>query len=173
MLSDFSGQKNEKCHGADLGDSSYESGDEVKHASTSQQSTSCVMQQQQLIDRQEQSSSEYQLPSQISSTSSSTPYSSYLPMANLTSHHSPCHHLQTPQHQDTNSESEYDKRHLHHQLRHLQNTAAAVAAAHGLAHHASTSVPLPSPHTVCSDQKNQIQDYMENYNPQVSNVSLS
>ncbi|XP_031785164.1 homeobox protein SIX2 isoform X1 [Nasonia vitripennis] len=173
--SEHNGQKGDKCHNGDPGDSSYESGDETKRQSVSQQSqqsaASCAVAQQQqqqqqqqpppqtaphqLVDhqQQQQSSSMYQLPAQVSVSSS--PHSYHQSHASSLGHH-----MQAQHHHDSSNESVAgdDKRNLQHQLQHhLQ----AAAAAHGLVHPTAT---LPH-QSSCAQQKSQL-DYMQYYSSQ-------
>ncbi|KAJ8670232.1 hypothetical protein QAD02_001491 [Eretmocerus hayati] len=164
--SEHNGQKSDKCHGGDPGDSSYESGDETKRQSvSSQQSSSCAVQQQQqqqqLVDQQQSTpTSMYGLGASTAPGLSSSPVHSF--------HQSlQSHHMQQQQAQaldaSSASDSADDKRNLHHQLQHhLQGAVAAAAvAAHGLVHPTPT---LPS-QTSCAQQKSQL-DYMQYYSSQ-------
>ncbi|XP_014218405.1 homeobox protein SIX4-like [Copidosoma floridanum] len=169
------GEKSQIVH--DPGDSSYESGDETKRQSVSQQShqsTSCAVQQQQqptshqqqqLVDhhQQQSSSSMYQLPAQVSPS----PHSYHQPShaSSGLGHHMQQQHQQTQptqqqqqQHHETSAEGSGidDKRNLHHQLQHH-----LAAAAHGLVHPTAT---LPS-QSSCAQQKSQL-DYMQYYSSQ-------
>ena len=164
-----SGQREDKGHGAGLGDSSSESGEDNKRGSVrqQQQQSSCAVQQQQqaqqqqhvqqqrMVDPLQQSSTMYQLPAPVS-VSSPHSYHQGHTGSSLSHPHTPTHHM----HHDTSSESGDDKRNLHHQLQHLQ----AGHGSHGLVHPTAT---LPPPPPSCAQQKSQL-DYMQYYSSQVS-----
>ncbi|XP_058799671.1 homeobox protein SIX1-like isoform X2 [Phymastichus coffea] len=167
--SEHNGQKGDKCHGGDPGDSSYESGDETKRqsgapvaaaAGVQQQSAAApgVQQQQQqqpqqpqpqpqLVEQhQQQAPSMYQLPGQLASPS---PHSYHQGLAHAS------HHMQQPQQQqqqqqqhEAGAEGVDDKRNLHHQLQHQLQAGLAPPAA-----------------SSCAQQKSQL-DYMQYYGSQ-------
>lgn len=169
----FSGQREDKSHTVGLGDSSSESGDDMKRQSLSRQPShaqvpSCSVQQQQ--QQQQQSQSQPQQHRMIDHQQSSSMYPLSAPVVvstpqtyhlnhtgvSLNHSHTPTH----MQHHDTSSESGDDKRNFHHHLQH--HLQATTHIGHSIVSTSGTHPLSPS----CAQQKSQL-DYMQYYGAQV------
>lgn len=164
-----SGHRDDKNHGVGLGDSSSESGDDIKQKSTHQQSQSCDTQQQTQSQTQQQlrmvdhqhSPSIYHLSGPVVVPSPQTHDTNYTSV-NLSHSHTPTHHIQ---HRDTSSESGDDKKNFHHHLHH--HFQGSTHSGH------STSMPTSETNPIspsCAQQKSQL-DYIQYYGAQVREIT--
>ncbi|XP_044011794.1 homeobox protein six1-like isoform X2 [Aphidius gifuensis] len=160
-----SGHRDDKNHGVGLGDSSSESGDDIKQKSTHQQSQSCDTQQQTQSQSQQQlrmvdhqhSPSIYHLSGPVVVPSPQTHDTNYTSVNLSHSSHTPTHHIQ---HRDTSSESGDDKKNFHHHLHH--HFQGSTHSGH------STSMPTSETNPIspsCAQQKSQL-DYIQYYGAQ-------